>query len=104
MKTGKILDLLIWLLCIVGNVFLFKVVLNSIGYHYNFEFFYHLNWKQYWGVSAISSMYIIGTTIRLNTKEDKTEKSEYPLTTSGVTTTLMILLVWGLSSAIAMCF
>lgn len=93
---NKIIDFILAILIGIGGVFLAKVILVSIGNQYGFEFFANLSWKDYWGASAIGTMYLLATIIRVNTKED----NDLQLTINAITHLLMMLFVWGLASGI----
>jgi hypothetical protein len=95
----KLLDFILAILVGIGGVFLAKIILVSIGSQYGFEFFANLSWKDYWGASAIGTMYLLATIIRVNTKKDK-EDNDLQLTINAITHLLMMLFVWGLASGI----
>ena len=99
-----ILDLFISLLVSIAGIFLLKHVLVSIGTQYQLEFFANLSWRDYWGASGIASIYLISTAISLGSKKEKDERKEFQSTINALTRVLGLLIIWGLSSAVASIF
>jgi hypothetical protein len=102
--TTIIIDGFISVLISIAGIFLLKHVLVSIGSQYEFEFFANLSWRDYWGASGIASIYLISTAISLGEKKNKEERKDFQSTINAVTRIVGLLIIWGLSSAVASIF